>query len=301
VFVRTPGVPGTWTQAARLLPSRPVFLGNFGYAAAIERNTLVVGAYRENYNNDLNGAVYVFSRAPGSSVWSEQARLAVCDADYLEFGTSVALSQGRVLAGGPQAPLGLAYLYDPPADTDCTVPSTTTSTTVHSSSSTATTTTLPGPGGGPLIVPMQGDFVRLRAGRGGGNGSLVLTARAGGLALPSLGALPTAHLVVAAGPENPSSARVVLDLPAPGWKALGGGKGLRYRGSTKIVLRRSGEVHVKVRAIDPSALLGSSTASLRVTLELGPRRLCALFGGKIRFVAGKSFSARRAPAPLDCL
>jgi hypothetical protein len=109
VFVRN-GV--TWSQQAYLKASNTGTGDFFGYAVAIQSNTVVVGAYQEDGSgtgvNPLNnnsasvaGAAYVFVR--NGTTWSQQAYLKASNtesADY--FGFSVSVDDNTVVVGAFQ-------------------------------------------------------------------------------------------------------------------------------------------------------------------------------------------------------
>ena len=63
---------------------------NFGFSVALDGDTAVVGAYRDDQNGDDSGAVYVYTRSAG--VWDEGVKLIAPDgAAYDNFGISVAV------------------------------------------------------------------------------------------------------------------------------------------------------------------------------------------------------------------
>jgi hypothetical protein len=101
IFERTPA--GDWTQRGRFAPDNPTtscVLTNgchrFGIAVALDGDTAIVGASREN---DRKGAVYVFVRdALGN--WAKQQRLTANDSStYPHFGSAVALQGDTLLIG----------------------------------------------------------------------------------------------------------------------------------------------------------------------------------------------------------
>lgn len=106
VFVRS---GSTWTQQAYLKASNTGAGDNFGFAAAIAVDSIVIGARLEDSSttgvnttpNDSatdSGAAYVFTRS--GSTWTQQAYLKGSNtgaADY--FGTSVALSGDTIVIG----------------------------------------------------------------------------------------------------------------------------------------------------------------------------------------------------------
>ncbi|ULA62830.1 MAG: hypothetical protein LZF86_70031 [Nitrospira sp.] len=109
VFTRHGGV---WSQQAYLKASNTGAGDGFGYAVALDGDTLVVGAPEEdssatrvggdeNSNNAMeSGAVYVFIRHGG--VWSQQAYLKASNTGAQDnFGRSVTLSGDTLVVGAP--------------------------------------------------------------------------------------------------------------------------------------------------------------------------------------------------------
>ena len=107
VFIRAEGV---WSQQAYLKASNPGDGDQFGFSIAIDGDTIVVGAWREDSNatgidgdqsNDLasdSGAAYVFTRSGG--VWSQQAYLKGDNTQASDnFGFSVALDEDTLVVG----------------------------------------------------------------------------------------------------------------------------------------------------------------------------------------------------------
>lgn len=107
VFIRN---EASWSQQAKLEASNADRGDRFGQSVAIDNNTVVVGANREQSasrevngdqgNNDAvsAGAAYVFSRS--GSKWSQQAYLKASNADkFDQFGISVAIADNTVVVG----------------------------------------------------------------------------------------------------------------------------------------------------------------------------------------------------------
>jgi len=96
IFVRN---GTTWTAQQRILASDGFSGDLFGTSAAINGNTLVVGASKVTNPNALNeGAAYVFTRNGG--VWTEQQKLISGDArPQASFGTSVAVEGDTAVVG----------------------------------------------------------------------------------------------------------------------------------------------------------------------------------------------------------
>jgi hypothetical protein len=96
-----------WTEQARLTGGGASVQEHFGFAAALDGDTLAIGANRADA---FLGAVYVFTRS-GSS-WSQQARLTASDpTPRAALGSSVALDGGTLVAGAPFARTAAAGSY----------------------------------------------------------------------------------------------------------------------------------------------------------------------------------------------
>ncbi len=98
IFTRTGTV---WSQAQKLTASDGTALDNFGSAVAIDTDTAIVGTPGSDISgNPDQGAAYVFTRSPVTSVWSERQKLTAGDgADFDGFGNAVAVI-GQVLVIG---------------------------------------------------------------------------------------------------------------------------------------------------------------------------------------------------------
>jgi hypothetical protein len=126
VFERNEGGPDNWGEVVKLTGSDTQTFDHFGFAAAIDGDTIIVGApFEEGGPGDplfVAGAAYVFERNQGGpGNWGEVARLAASDpgeGDY--FGRQVSVSGDTVISGspnesgGPGDPLsraGAAYIF----------------------------------------------------------------------------------------------------------------------------------------------------------------------------------------------
>ena len=113
VFLRN---GSAWNQEARLVAVGAAAGSRFGKAIAIDSDTLVAGAPFEAGGVGgafARGAVHAFTRS--GTAWSALPRLMAQDAaDGDLLGLSVALEQGRILAGAPLADLraGAAVLFE---------------------------------------------------------------------------------------------------------------------------------------------------------------------------------------------
>jgi prepilin-type N-terminal cleavage/methylation domain-containing protein len=112
VFTRT---GGTWTQQAKLVPADGAASDYFGYAVAVDADTIVVGAYKDDDKGSASGSAYVFTRTGGT--WTQQAKLVPADGtagDY--FGFAVAVDADTIVVGAygdddKGADSGSAYVF----------------------------------------------------------------------------------------------------------------------------------------------------------------------------------------------
>ncbi|HMV99781.1 MAG TPA: FG-GAP repeat protein, partial [Acidobacteriota bacterium] len=114
VFVRS---GTTWSLQQKLTASDGMALDQFGFSAAINGETVVVGAYQDTIGaNDGQGSVYVFVRS--GTIWSQQQKLTASDGMAIDqLGFSVAISGEVVVAGarfdniGANNDQGSAYVF----------------------------------------------------------------------------------------------------------------------------------------------------------------------------------------------
>ncbi len=110
--VGTPTLSASLIQQAYAKASNTGSSDEFGYAVALDGDTLVVGAYLEDSNAigvggtqsdnsaSNSGAVYVFTRSGG--VWSQQAYLKASNTEAGDrFGITVAVSGDTLVVGAP--------------------------------------------------------------------------------------------------------------------------------------------------------------------------------------------------------
>lgn len=116
VFERSAGV---WTDTAKLTPDDAGTNDGFGYAMAIEGDTIVVGSIYADLGEVLDaGAAYVFTRSAGT--WTQAAKLIAPDAEEGDFfGGSVGISGDTILVGAMyadhysgQTDAGAVYAFD---------------------------------------------------------------------------------------------------------------------------------------------------------------------------------------------
>jgi len=88
---------------------------NFGHKIAIENDTIVVGAYRNDDNGTDSGSAYIFEKS--ASTWTQRAKLTASNAsNHNNFGISVALNNDTVVVGASATGNyeGTAYIFDKP-------------------------------------------------------------------------------------------------------------------------------------------------------------------------------------------
>ena len=109
------------TETAKLTASDGAAFDNFGRSAAVDGDTVVVGAFGDDDNGSLSGSAYVFTKPnTGWADATETAKLTASDGaadDY--FGISIAVDGGTVVAGafwdddnGDES--GSAYVFTEP-------------------------------------------------------------------------------------------------------------------------------------------------------------------------------------------
>ena len=109
VYQRNQGGADTWGQVASL--SAEVMGDQFGYAVAIDGDTIVVGAPYDEWTDDV-GAAYVYQRNQGGAdAWGQTAVLFASDAQiYDRFGQSVSVAGDTVAVGAPREDGGVGNL-----------------------------------------------------------------------------------------------------------------------------------------------------------------------------------------------
>jgi hypothetical protein len=115
VLGTTPTLALTAEQEAKLLPSDGAVEDLFSSSVAVDDDTAVIGARRDDDNGQDSGSAYVFTHTGG--VWNEQAKLLPSDgaADHF-FGLSVAVDGDTAVIGAPRdddngARSGSAYVF----------------------------------------------------------------------------------------------------------------------------------------------------------------------------------------------
>lgn len=119
VFQRDQGGADQWGQLAKLRSNSGSAGDRFGWSVAIQGDTIVVGAPRDDDNGADSGAAFVFERdAGGANKWGQTRALLPGDAGGVEywFGNSVALDGDVIVVGQPfdgvrGADSGSAYVF----------------------------------------------------------------------------------------------------------------------------------------------------------------------------------------------
>jgi FG-GAP repeat len=103
VFYKDQGGVDNWGQVTKIRAADAADDDGFGYAVALEGDTLVVGSDGEDGSGTDRGAVYVFYRdRGGADNWGQVAKLTAGDPqDVDQFGFAVALSGDVIVVGAP--------------------------------------------------------------------------------------------------------------------------------------------------------------------------------------------------------
>ena len=101
VFERNEGGAGNWGEVTKLTASDAEADDRFGQRVAVDSDTIVVGANREDEVALNAGAVYIFQRDEGGpDNWGEVKKLTAADAEAGdEFGFSAAVSGDTIVVG----------------------------------------------------------------------------------------------------------------------------------------------------------------------------------------------------------
>ena len=95
IFTRT---GTTWTQQQKLLASDGVTDAQFGISVALDGDTALIGANRDDDNGIKSGSAYVFTR--NGTTWTQQAKLLASDGEAEDrFGFCVALNGDTAFIG----------------------------------------------------------------------------------------------------------------------------------------------------------------------------------------------------------
>jgi len=108
-------VQGVWQQVAKLTAADAAQSDFFGYSVAIDGDTAVVGAFRDDDQASGTGSAYVFRESGGT--WQQVDKLHAADASGADlFGVSVAINSsfaviGAEFATNGWADSGAAYVF----------------------------------------------------------------------------------------------------------------------------------------------------------------------------------------------
>jgi hypothetical protein len=110
IFIRT---GTTWTQEAKLLPSDGAAYDYFGYTAAIDGDTALVGAINDDDNGADSGSAYIFIRT--GTTWTQQAKLLASDGEagdqFSSYGISISGDTALIGACGDDEYRGSTYVF----------------------------------------------------------------------------------------------------------------------------------------------------------------------------------------------
>ena len=105
----------TWSQQAKLTASDAAAGDLFGVSVAIDGDTAVIGAYRDDDAGSSSGSAYVFTRS--GTTWSQQVKLTASDAASSDFfGWSVGIDGDTAVIGARRnddagSDSGSAYVF----------------------------------------------------------------------------------------------------------------------------------------------------------------------------------------------
>ena len=89
---RTSDGGATYDQVAKLTAADGAYDDEFGVSVAIDGDTIVVGAWKDDDDGYTSGSVYVFRTSDGGATYGQVAKLTASDAAADDrFGTSVAM------------------------------------------------------------------------------------------------------------------------------------------------------------------------------------------------------------------
>ena len=116
VFEKDRGGPDNWGLAATLHASDATANDELGHAVAVNGDTLVVGADRDDDGGLAIGSVYIFERDQGGADnWGEVTKLQAADGvAHDHFGGSVAVDGDTLAVGayGDNSNVGSVYIFD---------------------------------------------------------------------------------------------------------------------------------------------------------------------------------------------
>jgi hypothetical protein len=103
----------SWVEEQTLCPSDGAFDERFGFSVSVSGDTIVVGAYGDNYCGASFGCGSAYVYRFNGSGWVEQSKLTASDAAGTNyFGSSISVSGDLAVAGAPGAYCcGSAYVF----------------------------------------------------------------------------------------------------------------------------------------------------------------------------------------------
>lgn len=118
IYERNQGGPDNWGEVTKLTATDAQDNDYFGNSVAINLDTIIIGAFKEDGIGSFRGAAYIFDRNQGGSGnWGEVTKLMASDAENDDkFGLSVAIDGDAVVVGslgedGLGSDRGAAYIY----------------------------------------------------------------------------------------------------------------------------------------------------------------------------------------------
>lgn len=119
VYERDAGGPNNWAEVKMLIASDATAFDSFGSDVAIDGDTVLVGANRDDDAGSGSGSAYVFGRdAGGADNWGQVAKITASDAaGGDQFGLAVDISVDTVVVGSNlddhvAADAGSAYVFE---------------------------------------------------------------------------------------------------------------------------------------------------------------------------------------------
>ncbi|MEA1953193.1 MAG: hypothetical protein U9O24_02240 [Campylobacterota bacterium] len=98
-YIFTKNAHGDWVETNKLIANDANSSEYFGISVAINGTDVVIGAYGDNHSGTESGSAYIFTRDSNGS-WIQTSKLIANDTDaYDWFGSSVGISNNRVIVG----------------------------------------------------------------------------------------------------------------------------------------------------------------------------------------------------------
>lgn len=106
VYTRSAGV---WSEQQKLTASDAEAGDWFGSAVAVDGDTAIIGAERDDDNGSNSGSAYVFTRTAG--VWSEQQKLTAGNGEaFDDFGSAIAMDGNTAVIGARFGDVGNLFV-----------------------------------------------------------------------------------------------------------------------------------------------------------------------------------------------